>query len=205
MPAPSIQELLEYANLQMAAEARYPAGFVSGPLAAADLTVGNTRTSKFPDVLAQQFAPQYNVLAHKKNTSTGFSGTLFQERATGEIILSIRSTEFIDDAARDNEATNKSEIKALGFAFGQIADLKQWWSDLNGPTGPLAGGQTVTLTGYSLGAHVATAFHNHAARTGAVEPHKSHLSVQRRGCRRNPARGASGARSNTALNTHRRV
>ena len=38
----------------------------------------------------------------------------------------MRSTEFIDDAARDNEATNKLEINDFGFAFGQLADRETW-------------------------------------------------------------------------------
>jgi len=38
--------------------------------------------------------------------------------------MSFRSTEFADDAARDNEATNKLEIKDHGWAFGQIADME---------------------------------------------------------------------------------
>jgi hypothetical protein len=37
--------------------------------------------------------------------------------------MSFRSTEFIDDAARDNQATNAMEIKEAGFAFGQIRDM----------------------------------------------------------------------------------
>jgi len=34
----------------------------------------------------------------------------------GELVLSFRSTEFIDDAAPDNPATNVLEIKNMDFA-----------------------------------------------------------------------------------------
>ena len=44
--------------------------------------------------------------------------------------MSFRSTEFIDDAARDNQATNTFEIKDTGFAWGQIADMEAWYAEL---------------------------------------------------------------------------
>ena len=62
----------------------------------------------------------------------GFSGTLFKAKqdnaALGiqkdELVLSFRSTEFADDAARDNEATNLLEVKDKGWAFGQLSDME---------------------------------------------------------------------------------
>ncbi|SDP94092.1 hypothetical protein SAMN04489708_1587 [Paracidovorax cattleyae] len=48
----------------------------------------------------------------------------------GELVLSFRSTEFADDAARDNQATNTLEIKEKGWAFGQIADMEAWFQTL---------------------------------------------------------------------------
>jgi hypothetical protein len=89
------------------------------------LKFGNNRASKFPDKLSEQFAEQWKVVAHEANTSTGFSGTLFQNRQTGELVMSLRSTEFIDDAVRDNEATNKFEIATHGWAFGQLDDMRK--------------------------------------------------------------------------------
>lgn len=74
-----------------------------------------------------------------------------------ELALSFRSTEFIDDAARDNEATHKLEINDFGFAFGQLADMEEWYKELQSDPGKLQG-KTFSVTGYSLGGHLATAF-----------------------------------------------
>jgi dienelactone hydrolase len=73
--------------------------------------------------------------------------------------MSFRSTEFIDDAARDNQATNDMEISQFGWAFGQIADMKRWYEGLVS-SGKLPTGATFDVTGYSLGGHLATAFND---------------------------------------------
>ena len=168
MPAPTVADYLKYANLQMAAEALYtfnatPPGtnLIPGDkreneaITVANLTDGNLHSSKFAAIEATKFAAQWTVVEHISNTSTGFSGTLFKDKDTGELVLSFRSTEFIDDAARDNEATNKLEIAKTGFAFGQLSDMEKWYGELKAAgkiTGPLS------VTGYSLGGHLATAF-----------------------------------------------
>jgi ELWxxDGT repeat protein len=156
MTTPSIQQLLRYANIQMASEALLDR--FDDQVSDRALVLGNERASKFPPSLAAEFARRYTVVRHQKNTSTGFSGTLFWDQESNEYILSFRSTEFLDDAARDNQATNAGEVKPFGFAFGQIADMESWWAQLNASDGPLAAGQPVTVTGYSLGGHLATAF-----------------------------------------------
>lgn len=70
------------------------------------LTTGNKHASRFPPSLAASFlAEGWEVLAHQPNTSTGFSGTLFENKTTHELVLSFRSTEFIDDAVRDTQVT----------------------------------------------------------------------------------------------------
>ena len=89
-----ISKLLEFANMQMAAEA-----FLS---MAGDLTpnipppqdikgrleLGNTRTNTFTPVQAQQFTEQFKVLTQYRNDplklgDTGFSATLFKKRTLG--------------------------------------------------------------------------------------------------------------------------
>ncbi|MDA8446665.1 hypothetical protein, partial [Paracidovorax valerianellae] len=94
------------------------------------LTRGNDHSSRFVTTQADKFATEWEVLDQKANTKTGFSGTLFRNRDTRETVLSFRSTEFIDDAARDNKATNELEIKNTGFAWGQIADMQAWYAEL---------------------------------------------------------------------------
>lgn len=164
----SIADYLKYANLQMAAEALYgfdatinpnlePDEKTTGKLTELNLTTGNKHASKFTET---QFAlsglgSDWTVVEHLSNTSTGFSGTLFKKESTNEYVMSFRSTEFLDDAARDNQATNTLEIKECGWAFGQIDDMRNWYESLESRElikGPLS------VTGYSLGGHLATAF-----------------------------------------------
>ena len=136
---------LKYANLQMAAEAIKLNEVVAGTITLkAAVEFGNNRSSKFTGTQAQEFANTWEVVDHKPDTSTGFSGTLFKNKQTGELVMSFRSTEFADDAARDNQATNSMEIKEEGWAFGQIDDMESWVSSLKAsgkidPGVPLAG------------------------------------------------------------------
>jgi pimeloyl-ACP methyl ester carboxylesterase len=163
-----VETLLQYGNLQMAAESLFgvlpsdPPGTVrggAGSMTLDSLGLGNRRASLFPEPLAQDFLNTgWEVVEHKSNTTTGFSGTLFRN-PQGEYVLSFRSTEFADDAARDNQATNTLEIKEKGWAFGQIADMQAWYQSLcAGPNPRIPAGAPLTVTGYSLGGHLATAF-----------------------------------------------
>jgi len=171
MTLEKIKTQLKYAHLQIAAEALYGMGSAAVgekntfPNIALDvLTQGNGRSSKFTPTDAAWFTDTWEVIAHQSNTRTGFSGTLFKakkddpERAiqAGELVLSFRSTEFADDAARDNQATNIMEVKKYGWAFGQIADMQAWYEYLQ-DTGKIDG--PFVVTGYSLGGHLATSFY----------------------------------------------
>jgi hypothetical protein len=142
-----ISDLQTFANVQMAAEAIYPNGFTTGPILPSYLTTGNRRNSKFPVKLAAQFAIEWEIIDHLPNTGTGFSGTLFKCLVTdparglsvGQLVMSLRSTEFVDDAARDSKATNELEVRESGFAFGQIADMKAWFDQLDADPAKLQG------------------------------------------------------------------
>jgi hypothetical protein len=170
----AISTYLKYANVQMAAEALFnqqgnaPGSTFSGPITDANigiLTLGNNRTSRFTAIQADEFSKDWSVVEHISNTPTGFSGTLFRAVRTdeargikiGELVISFRSTEFIDDSARDAEATNNLEIKAHGWAFGQIGDMQDWYASLKS-SGKIPSSRQITVTGYSLGGHLATAF-----------------------------------------------
>lgn len=67
---------------------------------------GNGHASKFPPILAEEFADSYEIIAHQDHTSTGFSGTLFRCKVTdaarglvaGEYTLSFGSTESVEDS-----------------------------------------------------------------------------------------------------------
>jgi hypothetical protein len=178
-----IATYLKFVNLQMAAEALFEFNPAAGnpnssPGATSSyasiqpqfLTSGNNRSSKFTDVQAAEFVQLWEVVEHKSNTSTGFSGTLFKAKSgapqalldkygitAGELTLSFRSTEFADDSARDNQATNSMEINTTGWAFGQIADMQNWYADLRA-TGNVPAAPKIAVTGYSLGGHLAAAF-----------------------------------------------
>lgn len=160
----SIAQQLQYAKLQMAAEAFLvdkDGAFV--PRLTDALTDGNKHASKFPTTQeAADFLAQWEVVAQQPNQASGFSGTLFRAKKddpatgtkAGEYVMSFRSTEFIDDAVNDCQTTNKT-IADFGWAFGQISDMQDWYEKT---VKPLIGASQVSLTGYSLGAHLATAF-----------------------------------------------
>ena len=156
MSNPTVQELQKYADLQMAAEAflANEDGSLKGSLIPV-LTGGNFHASRFTAPQADAFLKEWEVVAQKPTTSTGFSGTLFKNRKTDELVISLRSTEFIDDYVRDNIATNKQEIFDTGFAWGQLRDMVEWYEGLRGAY--LPPGAKPTVTGYSLGGHLATA------------------------------------------------
>lgn len=169
-----ISTYLEYAHLQIAAEAfidntrgktfhipdNKEVKEVKPKDLADDLIKGNWHSSKFSKTLADEFVKRWKVVRHIGNTGTGFSGTLFEAIADnpaagikkGQQVLSFRSTEFVDDAVRDCRATNELEIKEKGFAFGQISDMKEWIDELR-RDGAMK--DHITVTGYSLGGHLA--------------------------------------------------
>jgi hypothetical protein len=178
-PDTSPQILQTYTLLQIAAEAMFgvkhpdpaaPAGSgaVKNPTFGTNGTVlieGNSHSSKFTQKQAQDFSNDWEAISHQPNTATGFSATLFKLKAgradaskgtyEGQHVVAFRSTEFIEDAARDNMAANTMEVQPGGWAFGQIADMQLWWASVQGQLG----GANVDVTGYSLGGHLATAFY----------------------------------------------
>jgi hypothetical protein len=63
MAVNQIARLLAFANVQIAAEAIFPRGFTGTGNPLKDFLVeGNSRNSKFPDVLAGQFSEEWAVL-----------------------------------------------------------------------------------------------------------------------------------------------
>ena len=172
-----VNTYLKYANVQMAAEALYdrqnqpPETKFSGTISEKFLTDGNNRASRFTATQAAEFSKDWTVVEHISNTKTGFSGTLFKclkdDEARGlkkdEFVLSLRSTEFIDDSARDSQATNAMEVREFGWAFGQITDMVAWFDRLQ-TSGKLTA--PATVTGYSLGGHLATALNIYLLEEG---------------------------------------
>lgn len=146
---PTSPRVLEtYTLLQIAAETLFgrkpvdPAvapGFYPEDLDVTKLVeVGNLHSSRMTQEQAEKFVTEWKVISHQPNTATGFSATLFEclvddparGMSVGKLVISIRSTEFIEDSTRDSKATNELEIRQTGWAFGQIADMEAWWNSL---------------------------------------------------------------------------
>ena len=173
--------ILEFARLQLAAEVLYgfknatPNWEVAGRspsignlsfenlIEKDKLESGNDHNSKFTPTDAAEFADNWEMVAHIANTATGFSGSLFRAKKDIEgtrikaedLVMSFRSTEFVDDDMHDSRSTNTLEIKEKGWAFGQIADMERWF-DILQEKGLID--KPLYMTGYSLGGHLATAF-----------------------------------------------
>ena len=92
-----VSTYLNYANLQMAAEATRLDEVIAGTLTlAAALEAGNNRSSKFTPTQASQFiADGWAVAAHQANTGTGFSGTLFRYNGTTDLSRGLVNGELV--------------------------------------------------------------------------------------------------------------
>src|SRR5438552_3924921 len=109
-----------------------------------------------------RFEQTYDVVLQEANTWTGFSGTLLRNTATADYVLSFRSTEYQNenkggDWTRDGLSGAAGDISTYGFAVAQIADAEAWFRQLQ-RAGTLPDGARYTVTGYSLGGHLATVF-----------------------------------------------
>jgi|CXWL01.1.fsa_nt_gi hypothetical protein len=132
---------------------------------------------------AQAFVTRYQIVDQHANDATGFSATLLKDLndPTGQTYtLSFRSTEYknqIDGGDYQRDGANgllltgaDGEIVTKGFALGQLAAMENYFSDLkqgkltNGAVDPAlqaffaTAGHKISVTGYSLGAHLATVF-----------------------------------------------
>ena len=158
---------LKYAELQMAAEAslfhQSNGQIREDPRQA--LIERNLQGARFTDMQAAKLAEHWMALDQTAATATNFGGTLFKcirdDRATGaeagELVMSFRGTEFIDDAAGGNDATSALHIKTIGSAWERVCGMEAWYQSLKDRR-LLQPGQGFAVTGYSLGGHLATVF-----------------------------------------------
>ncbi|NJD07541.1 MAG: hypothetical protein FIA97_13745 [Methylococcaceae bacterium] len=135
--------------------------------------------TRFTPVQAQWFTDNYRVVSHYPSDASGFSCTLFQNNSTYEYTLSFRSTEYQlkssgGDWERDGIDGADGDISGYGFALGQLSSMetfyhylkqgKTWngvtrqWEANPGVADFASGTPVLNLTGYSLGAHLSTAF-----------------------------------------------
>ena len=217
---PSVAELLEMSRTQIVAEAflkdedkklefLHPEGytFKNVALDSKILEEGNNHTSILTAPQIKEFMENWKVVAYLPNTTTGFSGTLFQAKRdipgttikAGEKVMSLRSTEFIDDEVRDSQQTNTHEIAKKGWAFGQIDDLEQWFQGLRNEK-LIGDDEQIRITGYSLGGHLATAFNILHRDEGLI---KNTYTFNGAGVGKKTKNGEMNAKMTTPRNHHR--
>lgn len=160
---------LKFALQQIAAES-YLDLFISGQRSLVDVLQLGINRPTFTEVnytrmtltQASAFDNKYAIVDHHANDATGFSATLIQERGTNDFTLSFRSTEYRNqseggDWERDGQPGADGEIFFKGFAFGQLVSMERYYQKIKAD-GLLPPGATLTVTGFSLGGHLATVF-----------------------------------------------
>jgi len=106
----------------------------------------------FNERQSSDFADKYIVIKHQENKISGFSATLFEDELSHKQILAIRGTE--PKTAADL-LTDLDLALISGLATFQYEDLKQFVGELK-TSGVL--NSSITLTGHSLGGHLAMKF-----------------------------------------------
>lgn len=161
----NIKTWYDFILQQMAAES-----YLDDPVdLVTQLTDGNNRWDKpktsftrMTEVQSNDFLTHYDIIDHLPNDAqSGFSATLTKNKDTGEYTLSFRSTEYRQttaggDFVRDAQGADV-DFTQYGFAFAQIRDMEIYYNQLKG-NGLLPADAVLNVTGYSLGAHLATVF-----------------------------------------------
>ena len=144
------------------ADATYVDGLApdGAPLSGSAL-VGKLQDRLTPS-LAQYLADNFEVVTQKltsDNTESGFDATVWREKSTGKIYVSMRGTEFSGyaDAAAD------ADLTFSGLARDQAVSMVNWWLKSTTPTTGLAAQLKIVTpldvaliaSGYSVGAIVA--------------------------------------------------
>ncbi|QTS88791.1 hypothetical protein JLK41_11785 [Ectopseudomonas khazarica] len=96
----------------------------------ADILQEPERGGSFSQTQAEEFINTWRVISHTKNTSNGFSATLFQSKETGKYIYATRGTE-PGNAWSDIVETDIADIVLDGLAINQIVDMYNDWQYLN--------------------------------------------------------------------------
>lgn len=130
----------------------------NGDAASKDRLPGATRLTQ---QMFAAFNAEWEIVKHQQNTASGFSGTLFKRKSgeqAGELVLSLRSTEFQGedkggDKPRDVGGADLG-ITTNGYAWAQLEDMQAFYAEVKGQIGAAP----LTVTGYSLGGHLAQAF-----------------------------------------------
>ena len=94
------------------------------------------------------FDENYDIITHYPDDASGFSATLFRNKATGEYTLSFRSTEYQlqakgGDWEHDGRPGADGSIKDTGLAFAQLAAMEDFYTHLKNGQVRNASGQWV--------------------------------------------------------------
>lgn len=74
---------------------------------------------------------EWTIANHQKNTSSGFSATLFQNKNTGQYVFAARGTEpGLTDLIADG-----ADLVRDGLALDQIVDMYNYWKQITSPGG----------------------------------------------------------------------
>ncbi|MCG3202970.1 MAG: hypothetical protein NFCOHLIN_02857 [Gammaproteobacteria bacterium] len=139
---------------------------------------GRLGATRMTEVMIDDFLAAWEVIDHIPNDTSGFSATLLRNRQTGTYTLSFRSTESKPwddggDKERDGGDGADGEISFNGFAWAQLHSMEQYFQHLlrgelytvgyaSSSAGDLVRGalqsDQITVTGYSLGSHLAQLF-----------------------------------------------
>jgi hypothetical protein len=126
------------------------------------LMIGNNPTNSLPSESnldgklrmtleqAQTFVNRYDIIDAYQNDATGFSAVALRDTANpNRVVLAVRSTEILNDRARDVGAD--VQIFTSGFAFDQILSAQDFLARVQPQLQP---GEKIDLVGYSLSGNV---------------------------------------------------
>jgi hypothetical protein len=152
---------------------------------------GNDHASKFTETEGQVHRRMGSRRPESPTPTPASPARCSGTTTTGELVLSFRSTEFVDDHARDSAGHQRRwRSSAPALPSARSADMEAWYQpQLLRDKGALAG-QTYSVTGYSLGGHLATVFN---------QLRQAELSPARRpppSTRSSPSTAPASARSN---------
>lgn len=137
------------------------ASYVDGLFAGQNLANNAELQSRLTPALAQHLSDNFEVVTQKLTsdlTESGFDATVWREKSTGQIYVSMRGTEFSGyaDAAAD------ADLTFSGLARDQVVSMVNWWLKSTTPTAGLAAQIKIVTpldveliaSGYSVGAIV---------------------------------------------------
>lgn len=127
----TITSLFQQAQLAEAAYANLSSAINNQAALKQALDVANG--GSFSTAQATAFAAQWRVVSQQPNTASGFSGTVFQNIATGEYVFAARGTE--PKALFTDWPTNLGDIGSDGIAISQGLDLFNYYQRLIGVAG----------------------------------------------------------------------